>query len=141
MTIAQGREFVDVHRESGITCPLCEQKITAARPRPLSSFIKDLVIFANTEGDQEGWLKVHGLFSGGDYAKMKNWNFIESGAAGLWRITDVGRAFLRGELKVREAAIIQGSKFIRFTGREVTVKDLLSERALRGTKARNVKPR
>lgn len=74
----------------------------------------------------------------GDFAKLRYWGFIEEkpGAQedgnphnGYWRITDHGRAFVRGEFDVPAHAVTYKTKCLRMIDKKrVTIKDALRKK-------------
>ncbi len=71
--------------------------------------------------DHEGWVDVKNLFPGGDYAKLRYWGLIERSVdSGKWRVTQAGHAWLGGDGKVQETAVVEFESVLRFEGREVT---------------------
>jgi len=65
-----------------------------------------------------------------------HWGLIEqmpgeredgSKRVGWWRLTDRGRAFVRGEITVPKKALIYNNKLFGFEGRQITISDALRE--------------
>lgn len=112
---------------TGETCPCCERTARMYK-RPLYGVHARLMLdLWNVHLADPGaqWVNIPRLekSKGGDEAKARFWGLIEpqpgerpdgSTRTGWWRLTDRGRAFLRGELTVPKRAKIYGGKFYGF---------------------------
>lgn len=91
----------------GVACPVCTQNV-AVSIRPLDAkMARILAVMYQT--DPWAWHHVPTLTSdkGGDTVKSRHWGLIESKDGerddgnprnGFWRLTDLGRRFVRGEV-------------------------------------------
>ena len=67
---------------------------------------------------------------------MRNWNLLEKApdnnlngmSNGLYRLTDFGRQFARGEVRIQEKVVIYNNEFRGFSGGLVTIQDCLSSK-------------
>jgi hypothetical protein len=116
----RGRKFV---------CPVCRSQ-QRDRPRGLETLTrKYLFPISHAKTNWEGWVKPGSLgFTGGDYAKLIHWNFLEIehvDGARCVRITEAGQKFLAGENVGYERALIRKPNILlSWLGKEVKVTDL-----------------
>ena len=74
----------------------------------------------------------------GDFPKLRFWGLIDSKSnessdrrldgVGFYRITDKGRGFVEGKMKVFSHAIIYNNKCAGFSDKEITIKDALKKK-------------
>lgn len=133
----------------GAICPVCDQHARVYR-RHVSAgpcmWMLDMARYFDEHPDEE-WVKTGDggqipAPRGGDYAKMRFWNFVEqkedlredgSARVGWWRLLPHGRAFLRGEVAVPKTVFVYNNAAIDpppgFTAsREVRIGDVIRER-------------
>lgn len=84
-------------------------------------------------GDHAGAFKNRTAFS--DFTKLRFWGLIEQhigGIRGIWRISDNGRAFCRGEFKVPAYLVLEspGCAIIGKSEVEITISDVLGDYGL-----------
>ena len=61
-------------------------------------------------------------------AILRHWGLVEQKARGLWTITDKGRDFLDGRLKVPKYVLIRGNRVVGYDGEMVSVEDCRKQR-------------
>lgn len=136
----------------GATCPCCHQFVKLYR-RPFSKSMAYvlLLIACYFRGDSvEEWLHVPSYIAEmaadhprraaavrGDWAKLKFWGLIEekpevrkdgSPRVGYWRLTPLGRRFVKREVKVpSHVYIYNGSPLPRDVGEQITIDDALGK--------------
>lgn len=102
--------------DEGMRCPCCGQWAQRYKRRMGASIAVPLVrMYRNAaRGAVNGWLDVRPMgLRGGDYAKALYWNLIEAhpeGSAGMFRLTDKGRAFVEGKETIPEYVVVYDGK-------------------------------
>ncbi len=79
-------------------------------------------------------LVVEGMSGIGDFSKAKYWDLIEADAnddptkksAGRWRLTQKGVSFVKGQLGIKEWALVFDDTVIEHRGKTVYIHDSLS---------------
>ena len=118
-TIGEAKQYLKENwrKKDGTHCPCCTRRVYLA-PTPFhSTMAYTLILFyehAVKNGD-EAWLDINALIaskgqkSKNDYTKLGYWGLIESKKGeradgskrvGIWRITQKGKLFARGEIEV-----------------------------------------
>lgn len=126
-TLAAAEEWLRANAHEGAMCPACAQTVKVYKRRINSMMAYALLlIYRHFERDAADWLHVstfllqQGLSAKvaaairGDYAKLKHFGLLEAKEdlglerrrdgnprVGLYRITELGRRFVRGEVRVR----------------------------------------
>lgn len=134
LSIEEATDWLRRKLEKGAHCPCCtqfakvyERTINVAMAKAL------IVVFSKHTND---WFHAPTLFSslGGDFAKMARWGLIEEHTekpvrggktAGMWRLTDLGRAFAADEVTVTRTVRIYDDRTLGFTGPQISIKDAL----------------
>ena len=115
-TLREAEDFIIANFDHGVICPVCDQRVKKYK-RPLyAGMARVLIKLYHLHEDQprtEWFLVARELIKGAvslpNFALMRFWNLIErqedarrddGGRAGFYRITDLGRAFVRGRVAV-----------------------------------------
>lgn len=126
------RERVD----EGAQCPACTQRAQVYRRKVHARMAADLFTVARLGGwDARGWVNVGEAVgrSSPDLVKCRYWGLIEaqegeredgSTRIGLWRLTEAGLRYLRGE-PIQKYARLYDGRCLGFVGDMVTVRDAL----------------
>lgn len=119
-TVAQVKEWLLENARAGAQCPCCHQRVQFYKRTLTSTMCYALILIEQHFRTSTDWLHVPQYLTaagadeaarGGDYAKLKDWGFIESKPSirddsstrtGYWRITERGKAFVRGEIRVHK---------------------------------------
>lgn len=130
-TITQAKVWLSKYARKGAQCPCCEQRVQFYKRTLTSTMCYALILIDQHFRTSSEWLHVPQYLTaagadeaarGGDYAKLKDWGFIEpkpavredsSTRTGYWRITDRGKAFVRGEIRVRKTVELYNQKRTR----------------------------
>lgn len=98
-------------------CPVCEQQwVIYSRKISGPGMARVLVLLSRDRGSE--WTHVRKFLvalgmrrvaSGGSFVKFHHWGFIESKGpnSGMWRVTEKGHRFVRGEIKAWRTALVQ----------------------------------
>ena len=127
-TIREAIDFLTKHIFEGVRCPCCKQTVKVYRRRLDKGKAKLLIKFykADRHASGERWLHVkRDIFGGhdasGEHAKLRYWGLLEERAprSGEWRITDDGRRFVEGMLKVPCAAFTYNGDMLKLDDKEM----------------------
>ena len=149
-TIAQGQDWLRPRLTVGAICPLCHQFAKIYKRKLSSSMAYALIlIYRAFRNGPDVWLHVpeylsrNSLFGvvvrGGDWAKLVHWGLIvskgdevrddKSPRTGLYKITDLGRAFVEGRVSVPRYAYIYNEQCLRMSDETlVTIQQALGDR-------------
>lgn len=139
-SLADARQFVQANLDDGAHCPACGQMAKVYRRQIHAAMAQALIILYRFEAANPGeWAHLPTVLQRkqGDDAKLRYWDLIEEaaeqredgGRAGYWRITDRGRRFVRGEIRVPKYALVYDSAFLGFDDDQtVDIRDALGTR-------------
>lgn len=123
-TLEQAQDWLRARLDDGAKCPCCKQHAKIYKRKLNSGMAASLIAFAKvTQQTQpkDGWLKVPDDFvqttklvtvlSNREYNKLRFWGLLEGQGpdqsleadtpySGMWRITELGLKFVRGDAKV-----------------------------------------
>jgi hypothetical protein len=146
-----GRETVPIHRArkhvalgliEGTDCPVCGQHAQLYRRRISATVARQLIDVFGAVGTDVFATRDH-TTGGGDFAKLAHWGLIaeqpqrrqDGGAAGRWRITRDGVAFLEGRARVPEYVLIYDGQRIGYDGDTVGIASIVEGFDLRDVQA------
>ncbi len=134
MPLAEAKTWFFDRLDDGAQCPTCERSATVYRRRITSDMVRALL--AMYRSARLNWCYLPAIeheWNGRQEAMLAYWGLIEqatkdnreTGAPtrGWWRVTDQGRDYLRGNLSVRQTALVYNGKVRGFDGPLVTVTD------------------
>lgn len=144
-TLAEARAWLADRLDHGERCPCCEQfaKVyTRAIPSATARVL--IALYRRDRGDGEYLFlppileTLGGTPSLGGYGTLGHfWGLLEtmpgeredgSNRVGWWRLTELGRSFVRGAVTVPKYARIYNGTCLGLTGEAVTIEDALGER-------------
>lgn len=143
-TLQEARERVAAALDEGIRCPCCIQFAKRYR-RKLGSGMARWLIALYLAGAHDAWVHVSeagammkrggSTVRTGDYAKLRYWGLVtpspkrEDGksSSGLWRLTERGIAFVRGQLEVRRCAVVYANELQGFEGPLINIRVALGD--------------
>lgn len=152
-TILDAQMDMDARQDRGTSCPCCGATVKVYRRSihgQMAAWLVDLCR-ASPTGYEAGasdrpllslnhprlrWVDIRRLPArGGDYAKLRFWRLVEhqdpgsdSGRSGLWRPTELGWRFARGQTTVPKFARVYRGQCLGFSGGRVSVRDCLGTR-------------
>ena len=128
----------------GKKCPHCNQYVKLYKRKITSSMAYALILIQKYfDNNDEEWLHVTNYLSklniptavkGGDFAKLMHWKLLikmketrddGSDRVGYWKVTQKGKDFIKGNVKVPKFAGIYNQKFYGFSGDLISIKDAL----------------
>lgn len=140
-TIGEAREWLEtVMYDDGDECPCCTQFVKVYRRKISALGAASLCLIAREHGTE--WVdlpavagRLHRRAGGGDEAKLRYWGLIEpqpgalpaSTRTGIWRLTQDGIAFARGQLAVQKYARVFNGFCLDLVGPKILVTDALGE--------------
>lgn len=126
-------------KNPGVKCPACRQHIEMMI-RPMTSEMARVLIAMYLE-NPEGWVHVQSLrrdnvpvARGGDWCKVKHWGLVERNIGqkadgnpnnGHWRLTDLGRSFVRGEVQLPQRVFLYNDECHGKDGMLISIRDAL----------------
>lgn len=124
----------------GDACPVCGQHAQLYRRKLHATMARDLIALyratVGPDGGRPDYVHVPSIgIRGGDFAKLAHWSLIaekpvrrgDGGAAGYWRITNDGVAFVRGSARVPGYVLIYDGNRIGFDGDPVGIDTILGD--------------
>jgi hypothetical protein len=144
-SLSEARQWLRDNREKGVDCPCCDQFAKVYRRAMLGAIPllliriyrenpTDYVNIPDLYKDVAGEDAVHERGTG---LKAKYWGLIEpmpgdrldgSNRNGWWRLTDAGRAFVRGQITVPKYVHTFNDECLERSGRQVSITDVLGNR-------------
>jgi hypothetical protein len=144
-TLGEVKQYLKANWIKGTHCPACNQSVKLYQ-RPLtSSMAYGLILLARENSAEDGWIHIENYFKElnipssirGDISKLVNWKMLErfegtredgSNRVGVYRVTENGRRFVRGQLQVYSHILIYNNEFKGFTGNLVGIKEALGKK-------------
>lgn len=148
-TLGEVKQKLADNWEMGIVCPACSQYVKLYKRKITSSMAYALILLyryfeKNPQAEyvhMNDYLNsIEGLpypVKSGDNTKMQYWKLIEkmdatredgSNRVGYWKITDLGKDFVRGLVTMRTHALLFNSKCYGFKGVDITIQEALSDK-------------
>jgi hypothetical protein len=147
-TLKEAKDVLRAEWNEGIECPCCTQFVKLYKRKITSSMAYALILlyrYFEANPDQE-WVHMNDYLNtldipfpvkSGDNAKLRYWDLLEekpeqrddgSNRAGYWKLTELGREFVEGEITVRSHAKVFNSKSYGLTGVDVTIHEALGNK-------------
>ena len=136
MTVKEVREYLQEHMDESNKCPCCTRLVRPYKRSIVVSAAKALIDaykWFKAHPDQE-WVHVNdlglGQEVGGNWAKLRYWRLIEEkpnpddptkNHAGYWKLTEIGRKFVRREITLSKKLMIYMRRGIGFEGELVDI--------------------
>lgn len=147
LTVSQARQVITKGRERGVRCPCCDRYIKVYK-RKLTDGMAEALIYIYqyfAQINPEPWLHIPSYLqtrgaktaNAGMPALLRFWSFLEPMAdnkengtkSGRWRITDYGKQFVEGKIKVPKHAIIYRNQLEGFDQSEfITIQEALGDK-------------
>lgn len=142
-TLAAARACVIKDAEASGTprCPCCSQIAKVYKRRLHSGMASRLILLSKLSTTEEPWVSVNTLYRGTrsispkDFPYFRFWGFIEKNQDklpkgggrrnSLWRITDEGRDFVKGERLAHAYAKIYDNNVLSFSDEQVSIREAL----------------
>lgn len=132
-TIEDARQYIKENWKEGVFCPCCNQLVKLYKRKLNSGMVRILIEIYRYEKEfnpEDGWIHVVREMSrngfdatGMEYSKLKYWGLLESRnesklpelkSTGYWRVTNLGKKFVMGDVKVPSHVLLSSSKKDRF---------------------------
>lgn len=147
-TISVAQRYVEERCEEGVRCPCCGQYVKVYRRKINSTMARALLyIYKYFEHpDANEWLHVadylvkvkkDSTIAGGDASKLRLWGLIEplpskrqdgSNRVGYYRITDLGKKFAEGKVKVSSAVYVYNQQVMGYDEQTVNIEQALGSK-------------
>lgn len=128
-----------VKKREVAVCPCCRRKAKVYKRALNSGMIRVLLKIARACSGRD-WVHVHDIFQGGgqkhrDWPLLKHWNLVEpqtlrtgeKNSRGYWKLTDKGRDFLQGKIRVPSHVFVYNNTPVGFESKDVTAQEALGE--------------
>lgn len=139
MPIGVARLLLQHLLKQGVDCPLCEQRAKMYKISMSPAMMIGLVCFYKEHGtewgDNQKVRQLRGATDNKKESKLRFWNLFErkpgtkSGAA-IWRVTTLGEAFIRGEVKVPKYAFTYNDELYGHDGDDIGIEDVIGRETL-----------
>ncbi|MBI3654138.1 MAG: hypothetical protein HY231_24160 [Acidobacteria bacterium] len=146
-TMEEGRRLLRENWQKGIPCPLCTQLVKLYRRKLNSQMGRALILIYRHQANDSRitWLDVNafllkcGINSGeANVALLRHWNLLErkperkadGNNAGMYRITELGCRFVRGEIAVPKYIFLFNQKLYQTCDpvEQITIRQALGQR-------------
>jgi hypothetical protein len=113
LTVSETREQIEklAHTHKGTTCPCCTRNVKVHRRNLHATMLKALTALAQKNEPVRSMFKFSGA---GDDAKLEHWGLIEEVTRHHWQITQKGRDFLAGRIKVPRTILVYKKDFLGY---------------------------
>jgi len=132
-TVARARAILRKRLSKGeaTKCPCCSRTANMRRGSITPSMARALVgIYRASPREPFSCRAPFVRDRNGDYAKLRHWGLLRpAGRAGWWRLTRLGRAFVRGLAEVPATALTYNRKLVALVGEPVSIRDCLAKRS------------
>ncbi|GHM98865.1 hypothetical protein WSM22_03550 [Cytophagales bacterium WSM2-2] len=126
-TSEQLAKCIDHFVEKGFTRAKESLHTDRSMSKSLACFLYEL----NEQGKAEHYSVIRSITEAkyehmvNDYSTLKYWRLIEpaSNGRGFWKITERGKAFLEGKLRIAEKVTIKNDKVVGSSDKKVTIAD------------------
>jgi hypothetical protein len=147
--LREAREYVELERDEGVTCPCCGQFAKVYRRTIHSAMARSAIDLyqrqawlgsgfpADIGSGNEGWTHLTRAGNpGGDEAKLRYWGLLEQRdaepehgrTAGEWRLTKRGVHFVRDALVVPKYALIYNGDCLAHEGPLIGIRQALGSK-------------
>lgn len=137
-TLKEAKAFLNSNYEKGTQCPCCNQLVKLYK-RKLNSGMARTLIELYKCGDRfihvKNHLRKQQLNNTHDFTLLRHWGLIiapdeesTGQASGLWKITERGKKFCKGEMVVNRHVLIVVNRHLGFSDEKTTIQDSLGSR-------------
>lgn len=139
VTLVEAKDWLRARVEDGVECPCCTQFAKVYRRKIHTTMAADLITAYRVTGHH--WFHLPTLLDGrhpGDFGKLAHWELVVempavradgSNRAGWWRVSDHGRRFVLGEIRVPKYAHLYDGRLLKLDRSEwVSIRDALGDR-------------
>lgn len=138
--LAAVRQYISERVDEGVQCPACQQRAQVYRRTITGKMAAFLIELSRRPTDADGWVYIPAMtHAQGDSVKLRYWGLIEglvglrddgSNRVGYWRITEAGRDFVGGDLRVPKHARVYDGESLGLDAEAgyVTIRDCLGTR-------------
>lgn len=151
-SLEQAQEWLRARLDDGAKCPCCKQHAKIYKRKLNSGMAASLIAFAKVTlqmTPKDGWLKVPDDFvststvlkvlKNREYNKLRYWKLLEAHATdqsldadtpytGMWRITELGLQFARGEVEVPKCVFVYDNRKLRASQETTTIQEALGSK-------------
>jgi hypothetical protein len=142
-SIDEAKVYLKKNWKTGVKCPCCNQLVKRYRRKLYKSVAVCLVIFYRKYKHGEYHHKTElvknsysSTFGSGSFAMLAWWGLIkekpkhtskDSRTSGWWKITEKGKMFVEGKIKVKSHALVYNGNLLGLDGDMVDITDCIGE--------------
>lgn len=137
-TLKEAKDYLNKNYKKGCKCPACDQVVKLYK-RKLNSGMARTLIEMYRHSDRFVHVKNHlreeKLPNTHDFTLLRHWGLIEAPAeesdgqaSGLWKITEKGQKFCKGEVVVNKHVLIVVNRLLGFSEEKTTIQDSLGSK-------------
>ena len=134
-TISEAKTFLNDNYKDGCICPCCNQTVKLYK-RKLNSGMARVLIAMYKKGGSffhvKDYLREYNIKNTHDWTLLKYWGLIEpmenlkgGQELGYWCITEKGKQFCKGEMKLQKHVLIITNKMIGFSNEDTDIVESL----------------
>jgi len=134
-TIIEAKTFLNENYKDGCICPCCNQVVKLYK-RKLNSGMARVLIAMYKKGGSffhvKDYLREYNIKNTHDWTLLKYWKLIQpmdnqkgGQELGYWSITEKGKQFCKGELKLQKHVLIITNKMIGFSNEDTDIVESL----------------
>lgn len=142
VTLAQAQEILREHamKGKGAVCPCCRQVVQIDRKSITSSMAYALMVlyrektleWVNVSKYLDDMQKLGSLSKGGDWARLCYWGLLKeqdgkSAKKGYYQLTEKGKLFASGQVKVPKTALFYDGRLLGFTPGDTSIQECLGD--------------
>jgi hypothetical protein len=134
-TLNEAKQFLRENWERGVRCPCCN-RIVKLNPYVIGKG-HALVLIEMYKNWRE-WINVNKDIKpeGRNFSEAKHWHLIEAmpnddptkHTSGIWRLTEEGKQFVRGEITVPAKKYVFNDKVYRTSTKEINIEQALGKK-------------
>jgi hypothetical protein len=141
-TLAEAKTFIGQNFKTGVRCPCCEQLVKKYKRAINSGMAMSLIRLHKMSEQKHTFYHLtdflgnsHGQWWS-DFGKLQYWDLLLSmpntdskkKRSGYWKITDEGKEFVKGRIKISKYGFFYNQKILGFEGPLVRIQDCLAEK-------------
>lgn len=124
------REFFEkLGLGEGMNCPCCGRFAKVYRRRLHHGIAHALInLYRKSPSGYLHFSDFCTTLMGGDFTISRHWGLIEKKSSGFWRLTELGRSFVRDEAKVKKYVLLFDDQVAGFSGPDIGIHDCIGDR-------------
>ena len=136
--MSEAKEYLKDNWYTGVDCPCCGQFVKRYKRKLTTSMAVGLISLFNQSsgmGEEVHIKKIKGV-NGGEFAQLKRWGLVSDSfnndtskrTSGMWTITDKGKQFVLGFIRVPMYCETYNGKTLSFSNESTDIRQALGNR-------------